>query len=353
MRPFYLNGVQLEMVRSYKYLGFLLTPSGELNTGLKDLRDRAFRAFMKVKNDMGGSFNQDIPLILSLVDALIKPILLYASDFWGCFKLPRFDPIQSLYMSMMKQILGVQKQTTNIGVLLELGKTPISIEAKKLSIKNWERIKKGNANALLLASYQDAMQEDLPWISQIKSTLERNGFLSLYLDDHSDKPHFVFKKLAERLNDIFHQEAFESISNESSKLRTYSLFKKDKRFEPYLCEIKNINVRKLVTKFRLSNHRLMIEVGRHQGLNIEDRICPLCSASVENESHFLLSCPIYKYQRELLLNPIISNYPNFANWTEAQKLELLLSDMDQKVCNYIARSQEIREFLISKPKRMT
>ena len=353
LRPFYLNGVQLEMVRSYKYLGFLLTPSGELNTGLKDLRDRAFRAFMKVKNDMGGSFNQDIPLILSLVDALIKPILLYASDFWGCFKLPRFDPIQSLYMSMMKQILGVQKQTTNIGVLLELGKTPISIEAKKLSIKNWERIKKGNANTLLLASYQDAMQEDLPWISQIKSTLERNGFLSLYLDDHSDKPHFVFKKLAERLNDSFHQEAFESISKESSKLRTCSLFKKDKRSEPYLSEIKNINVRKLVTKFRLSNHRLMIEVGRHQGLNIEDRICPLCSASVENESHFLLSCPIYKYQRELLLNPIISNYPNFANWTEAQKLELLLSDMDQKVCNYIARSQEIREFLISKPKRVT
>ena len=131
------------------------------------------------------------------------------------------------------------------------------------------------------------------------------------------------------------------------------MFKKDKRFEPYLSEIKNINVRKLVTKFRLSNHRLMIEVGRHQGLNIEDRICPLCSASVENESPFLLSCPIYKYQRELLLNPIISNYPNFANWTEAQKLELLLSDMDQKVCNYIARSQEIREFLISKPKRVT
>ena len=39
-RPFYLYGVQLENVRSYyKYLGFLITPSGEINTGLKDLRD--------------------------------------------------------------------------------------------------------------------------------------------------------------------------------------------------------------------------------------------------------------------------------------------------------------------------
>ena len=48
-RPFYLEGVKLEMVREYKYLGLVLTPSGEINTGLKDLRDRAFKAFMKVK----------------------------------------------------------------------------------------------------------------------------------------------------------------------------------------------------------------------------------------------------------------------------------------------------------------
>ena len=36
LRPFYLNNVQLECVRVYKYLGFIITPSGELNTGLKD-----------------------------------------------------------------------------------------------------------------------------------------------------------------------------------------------------------------------------------------------------------------------------------------------------------------------------
>ena len=113
LRPFFLNGVQLEMVRSYKYLGFLLTPSGELNTGLKDLRDRAFRAFMKIKNDLGSSFNQDVPLVLSLINSLVKPILLYACDFWGCFTLPVSNPIDNLYMSMLKQILGVQKQTTN------------------------------------------------------------------------------------------------------------------------------------------------------------------------------------------------------------------------------------------------
>ena len=62
LRPFFLNGVQLECVRCYKYLGFIITPSGECGTGIKDLKDRGLKAFMKIKNDLGASFHLDIPL---------------------------------------------------------------------------------------------------------------------------------------------------------------------------------------------------------------------------------------------------------------------------------------------------
>ena len=130
-RPFYLNGIQLECLRSYKYLGFVLTPSGEILTGLQDLRDRAFKAYMKLKNDLGSSFNQDILTTLSLIDSLIKPILLYASDFWGCLKMPSNNPVAKLLLTIYKQLLGVQKQTTDLGVLLELGTVPLMIFAKK------------------------------------------------------------------------------------------------------------------------------------------------------------------------------------------------------------------------------
>ena len=95
----------------------------------------------------------------------------------------------------------------------------------------------------------------------------------------------------------------------------------------------------------------MIEVGRHQGLTIQGRLCPLCRNSVENEAHFLFSCPIYQYQRDLFLNPIIIKHANFSNWTVAQKIELIMSNTNYNAANYIAQSLEIREFLINKPKR--
>ena len=45
-RVFKFGQEKLESTRQYKYLGFLVTPSGEINSGLRDLRDRAQRAFL-------------------------------------------------------------------------------------------------------------------------------------------------------------------------------------------------------------------------------------------------------------------------------------------------------------------
>ena len=119
-------------VRLYKYLGFLLTPFGEINSGLKDLRDRALKAFMKLKGDLGTSFKQDILTTLRLVDTMIKPILLFNSDFWGCMKLHKGNPIENLDMMICKSILGVHKCTTNVGVLLEIGRVPLLFSAIKI-----------------------------------------------------------------------------------------------------------------------------------------------------------------------------------------------------------------------------
>jgi hypothetical protein len=81
LRRFILNGVRLEVVRSYKYLGFVITPSGELGTGMKDLRDRAFRAFMKIKADLGSSFSKDVPLLVRSIGVTNVQIRTKASKF--------------------------------------------------------------------------------------------------------------------------------------------------------------------------------------------------------------------------------------------------------------------------------
>ena len=155
-------------------------------------------------------------------------------------------------MSICKQLLGLQKSTTNVGVLLELGRVPLSLYAIKLAIKNWERIRKNKANRLVIESYKESSKEKLSWILSIKKLLEENGMLIFFLNTQDDdgKPCFINKKIFQCLCDQFHQNAFETIRKEGSKLRTYAIFKNVIGLEKYLLEIKNPKVRTVITKLK-------------------------------------------------------------------------------------------------------
>ena len=62
------------------------------------------KAFFKIKTSIGSDFDRNVELSLKLFYTLVKPILLYASDFWGCMKIPKNNPIKNLQQTICKQI---------------------------------------------------------------------------------------------------------------------------------------------------------------------------------------------------------------------------------------------------------
>ena len=258
---FFFGKDRLETTRQYKYLGFLVTPSGEINSGLKDLKDRAFSAFYKLKNKMGKCFRQQPTIAIKLFRSLIEPILLYASDFWGLLKMPVNNPIENMFMSFCKQLLGIQKQSTNDGVLLETGQFPLMILAKKRAVKNWARMTSNfKCSKLLHDVFQFSTSENLVWIDNVKTMLSEIGLMQCYLSQDPDS----HLKSFQRMQDLYHQNTFSKIRCGDSKLRTYALFKTSPGFEKYLNEISCLKKRTALTKLRLSNHKLMIEKGGTQ-----------------------------------------------------------------------------------------
>ena len=155
-RDFFVGKNKLENVREYKYLGLLCTPSGEIKSALDDLRARALKAYWSLNLKLGRFFDTEIQETMYLFDALVRPILTYASDFWGCLKLPKNNPIENVHMMFCKHLLSVSKQTSNFATLVELGRVPIMISAQKAAIKNWDRIRNGQGNIYLNLSFKDA-----------------------------------------------------------------------------------------------------------------------------------------------------------------------------------------------------
>ena len=84
----------------------------------------------------------------------------------------------------------------------------------------------------------------------------------------------------------------------NKKLKFYNTFKKVFEFENYLDCVSFYKDRKLLTKFRCSNHNLQIERGRQSNTPNKERICKLCNKQVETEKHFLTYCPKFNKFRE-------------------------------------------------------
>ena len=78
-----------------------------------------------------------------------------------------------------------------------------------------------------------------------------------------------------------------------NKLRFYKTSKLSFCRGPYLDSISDFTLRKIITKFRCSDHCLEIEKGRHIKLKLEERICKLCKSDIETELHFIQDCPAY------------------------------------------------------------
>ena len=81
----------------------------------------------------------------------------------------------------------------------------------------------------------------------------------------------------------------------SQKLEFYRSFKTDHTSSRYLDLTRGPAWRRALVKLRISNHKLMIEIGRYNQTTKDNRHCPFCGCNViEDEVHFLFQCPTYR-----------------------------------------------------------
>ena len=117
----------------------------------------------------------------------------------------------------------------------------------------------------------------------------------------------------------------------SIKGETYKSFKNQKQYEPFLDQLSR-KLRRVLLKFRLSDHKLMIKEGRHFRPKIprENRWCKYCQTVVENEQHMLIDCKLYG-NRSKWFAKLIEKCPNFSNLNSHQKFIFLMTQEDAQL----------------------
>ena len=103
-----------------------------------------------------------------------------------------------------------------------------------------------------------------------------------------------------------------------------------------------------LAKFRISNHELAVETGRHQNMIHEDRLCKVCGqqniAVVECEYHFLMQCPAYEELRQVYFGEecsINNTLFDFINHMKCKSDNMIIA-----LANFICSAFAIRKAIL-------
>ena len=94
---FKMEGTSIEIVKSYKYLGVLMSSNGSFLNARKSIHERANKA-MHLLYKRIYNLNLPLDLQLKLIDSTILPIITYGSDVWGYENLEIFERIHNQFL---------------------------------------------------------------------------------------------------------------------------------------------------------------------------------------------------------------------------------------------------------------
>ena len=150
-----------------------------------------------------------------------------------------------------------------------------------------------------------------------------------------------FKTYCKRIvqaNFIRNWEEKQNNFDDHSKLKTYSLIKRNYGFENYLDVVKQCKYRNAITRLRVSAHALEIEAGRHSNPPIprNERVCKTCRV-LDDEKHFLMECSLNQLERRNLFLKYNELYRDFNLMPTNEKFKLLFSVKDSSLLTYLGK----------------
>ena len=347
----YLNGIKLDCVSYYKYLGIIISSRLSWSPAQTTLAAQASKS-QAVINQLNHKCNYSFKTSCQLFDKCTVPVLTYGSEVWGtdvniC--------IENVQLKFCKSELGVGSKAATLAVLGECGRNHLSILCNIKAISFWikllslpdENLVKSCYNLL----YVQCERGKKNWASRIKQLLFQYGYGYAWLNQQIEDKNIFIKLFKTTLIDCDTQ-LWKANLNEMSKLSVFRIFKTDLCVEMYLLLNIPRRLRVALAKFRISNHELEIELGRQSNIERGNRICKLCKLNnkncIESEFHVLFECATYSDLRKLYIGKEITDLINLHSFKNlmSTKEENVIVRLANFIYNmFMVRNCSLRDLL--------
>ncbi len=346
----------IKIVDQVKYLGIIWTYTGNFDHAMKDLKIRAMRAMFKIISSLKSQQISCGQIYTKLFDSMVKPILLYGCQVWGqtiikCMAKDDFGqldklPFEDVHNKLCKIALNVGKYSTNLAARAELGRYPLIITIAVLTLKFWSKLTSSPEKL----SYQAYIEERegnrcgfTNWITFFQTITSR---CNLSMDKLINYPVPSFGEARNTMEKQYETHFFKRLNSDfgkdgksGNKLRTYKHIKKSYTCETYIAMNLSPKLMSTIAQFRISSHDLEIERGRKvkpRPIPADQRFCRYCKDQVEDEIHFIFTCPLYHDLRIQLFD----NCGQVHGTTSTDVLRLFtyfLSSENREIATFVGR----------------
>ena len=297
----------VDLIRGHRYLGVKFLPTNNVeqiiifNIDDKSQNWCKFYAWLEV--------NEETPIEIKLLvlDACLLSVILYAVEVLGDMSCVE-KKLRLAEQKALRAILQVKKGTTIELLYNEIKRPDVMSVIKDSQYKFFQKVKGLKKEEAVVVSILE-LCKDTPFVHYYESLLPDNR-----------KRNIHEREIRIRNSESSMTQYYSSIVNVETKSNIYTSLVDDRS-------------RRIITRWRLSNHKLRIETGRYQVPFVQrvDRKCYICDV-VEDENHALYHCPSFAFFRCNFTN-LLEKYPSIGLLLNPEPADIyevasLLSEID-------------------------
>lgn len=333
------GGTQLETVNGFIYVGIYFTNRLSMYKMAEAMCTKAKKVLLYIFSSL-----QDVPCLpyktfFKIFDSKIASIILYGSELWG---LHDTQCIETIQLCACKRFLNVNTSSCNDAILGDLGRFPMQIFAAKRCVKYWIRLISLPKDRYIRLCYEMLLHYDQlgyrNWVSCIRVNLYKHGFGYIWESQSVPNPKTFVIQYVQTLKDEFLQN-WHSRCIDNVKLNHYFMYKTNFQVEKYVTAIDIDKCRKCFVSLRSSSH-----CGRHFNIEREHRLCPYCETVLEDEFHFIITCPLYANTRSIYIPLYYYQYPLVEKFYQLMSTENVT--LIRKLAMYIHNALRERDIFL-------
>ena len=329
---FKFDGVTLDIVNQYKYLGTVFSEHLDFEITSSILAGAAGRALGAIISKFKTLKNVGYKTFNKMYHSQVVPIMEYGSGIWGYGNSLLSNKIQ---FRAIRYFLGVHPKTPLLALEGDMGWKSCRLRQHVNMIRFWNRMINMDENRLTKRIFNWDYNLCKNWCLEIKQILYSASLEHIYNEQNVCN----INTIDNILTDLRNNQWKESLPSKP-KLRTYMKFKDNVYTEDYVKYCKNRRRRSLLAQFRLGILPLHIETGRFRKKQPEERICPICNTGIEDEYHFVCICEEYSHFREMLYNKVVN--VEFNVMSNEEKFVYLINNCWKELSIYIEKAWDKR-----------